>query len=98
MCALYVWTRGDDGPARVGFAAGRRMGSAVVRNRARRRLREAVRRLDGALPDGIDTVWIGRGPAAQAPWPEVEAAVRELWTSAFGADGQARPVSGSSPR
>jgi ribonuclease P protein component len=68
----------------VGFAAGRRLGSAVRRNRARRRLREAVRRLRRELPDGVDTVWIGRVAAAEAPWVEVEAAVRQLLGEAFG--------------
>ena len=85
-CALYVLVRGDRAPARVGFAAGRRIGSAVMRNRARRRLREAVRRLRQQLPDGVDAVWIGRRPAATQPWPEVEAAVRELLGNAFGAE------------
>ena len=34
------------GEARVAFAVGRRVGSAVVRNRVRRRLRAAARELD----------------------------------------------------
>lgn len=84
-CALYVLARDDQAPVRVGFAAGRRIGSAVTRNRVRRRLREAVRRLRHHLPDGVDAVWIGRAPAATQPWPELEAAIRELLTSAFGA-------------
>jgi ribonuclease P protein component len=45
---------GRPGPAQVGFVAGRRVGNAVVRNRAKRRLRAAAGRV--ALPHG--TAWI----------------------------------------
>ena len=41
-------TDGSDDPPRVAYAIGRRFGSAVERNRARRRLRAAVA-LDEAL-------------------------------------------------
>ncbi len=42
------------GPPRLALAVGRRVGGAVVRNRVRRRLREAARHLagSGALPAG----------------------------------------------
>jgi ribonuclease P protein component len=42
---LYHARRDDPGPPRVGFSVGRRVGNAVTRNRVRRLLREAVRRL-----------------------------------------------------
>jgi len=64
----------DDGSAVVhaGFTATRRVGGAVVRNRAKRRLREAVRLL---LPDlarpGCDYVFIARGGAPGRPWPRL---------------------------
>jgi ribonuclease P protein component len=43
-----------DAPPKVAYAVGRPVGSAVVRNRVRRRLRAAARtlRADAALPDG----------------------------------------------
>ncbi len=56
--------RGDDAPARVGFTVTKRIGKAVVRNRARRRLREAVRLLareqGDLLRPGHDYVFIAR--------------------------------------
>jgi ribonuclease P protein component len=44
----------DKGTPRVGFVAGRRVGSAVARNRAKRRLREAASR----CPLEPDTVYV----------------------------------------
>lgn len=47
---------GNDGGLRVGFTVGRALGGAVVRNRMKRRLREAVR-LTRPLPGpGVDVV------------------------------------------
>jgi ribonuclease P protein component len=37
---------GENGPPQVGVVAGRRLGSAVVRNRAKRRIREALARAE----------------------------------------------------
>ncbi len=53
----------------VGFTATKKLGGAVVRNRAKRRLREAARVL---LPlhgrPGHDYVLIARQGAAERPW------------------------------
>lgn len=52
---------GPDGPARVGFTVTRKNGNAVMRNRIRRRLREAVRTGAGdCLARGTDYVIVAR--------------------------------------
>jgi ribonuclease P protein component len=53
--------RDDQGPTRLGFTVTKRIGNAVVRNRTRRRLKEAARLvLIGQPVTGVDLVLIGR--------------------------------------
>ena len=56
--------RGDDGPPRVGFTCSKKVGNAVARNRAKRRLRALA---DAVLPatarPGWDYVLVGRREA-----------------------------------
>ena len=63
---LQVRDRRDEGPARVGFTVSRKVGTAVERNRARRRLREIVRKAaPAAMRAGHDYVLIARRPALE---------------------------------
>ena len=57
-------SRDDRGPSRIGFTVSKKVGSAVERNRVRRRLRELVRR-DGAslMRPHCDYVLVGRRAA-----------------------------------
>ena len=54
----------------IGFTASRRVGRAVERNRARRRLREAVRRVlpEGPARPGFDYVVVARPEALSRPF------------------------------
>ncbi|MBK4214939.1 ribonuclease P protein component [Paracoccus caeni] len=58
---LQARHRSDDGPVRVGFTCSKKIGNAVMRNRAKRRLREIARLglLEHARP-GWDYVLVGR--------------------------------------
>lgn len=70
--------RGDDAPPRVGFTCSKKVGNAVRRNHAKRRLREAARAvLPGAARPGWDYVLVGReGATAARPWPDLLADLR----------------------
>jgi ribonuclease P protein component len=65
--------RGDETAiVRIGFTATRRIGGAVQRNRAKRRLREAARAtFPGLARPGCDYVLIARGGAVTRPWPRL---------------------------
>ena len=60
---------------RLGLIASRKLGSAVARNRAKRRLRELFRRHRGELGSGaaVDIVAIPRRELIAAPFADVEA-------------------------
>jgi ribonuclease P protein component len=72
---VFVWTRAAGGPVgrRLGVTASRRIGNAVVRARAKRRLRELVR-LDerGFVGRDVDVVVNARRGCADAPWDELQ--------------------------
>jgi len=57
----------DCGRSRLGVTVSRKVGNAVVRNQARRRLREIFRRQRAALGPGSDVVIHARPEAARRP-------------------------------
>ncbi len=65
---------------RYAFIISKRLGKAVLRNRMRRRLREAVRRM--ALKQGYDIAVIGRANLAEQPYNMIVEALRELFRRA----------------
>jgi ribonuclease P protein component len=58
-------------PSRLGVTASRRVGNAVVRNRAKRVVREAFRATDDLFRDGVDLVVIVRAPLGDTRLGEV---------------------------
>lgn len=74
---LLVWRARpaptDTSPSRVGVVASKAaLGDAVVRNRAKRRLREVFRRNQEAVPPGLDLVLTARPALLRLSLPEVE--------------------------
>jgi ribonuclease P protein component len=71
---LEVRDRGDAEAPRVGFTVTKKTGNSVVRNRVRRRLREAVRvHAADDMAAGKDYVIVGRREILAAPFEALKA-------------------------
>ena len=67
---LQAMMRDDGGATRLGFTVTKKVGNAVIRNRTRRRLKEAARLLLREHPvGGVDLVLIGREGTRARPFP-----------------------------
>ena len=71
---LVISAPGEEGPPRVGVVAGRRVGSAVVRNRVKRRLREALLRAE--LTEATSYIIVALPGIGGAKFVEIAAWVR----------------------
>jgi ribonuclease P protein component len=79
---LLRYRRNELERTRYGISTSRRIGSAVVRNRLRRRLRTVLRALDPTLDRGWDILLIARADAADASQAELAAALERLVSTA----------------
>lgn len=94
LCLLVSLARPGE-PTRVGFVASKRgVGGAVQRNRARRRLREIVRRRWPRVPHhGYLLMFVAHRNTLVAPHQELATEVEHLLASA----GALRPVLAGEP-
>ena len=67
---------GVEPESRVGIVAASRLGGAVLRNRAKRRIRAAWRLELNASVGRRDVVIIARAPATEVPFAELRCAIR----------------------
>ena len=63
---------------RVGFAAGKKLGNAVVRNRVKRMLRECYRLHQHEIEEGLSLLLVGRKAAVDAHCQDMEKAFLAL--------------------
>lgn len=70
--------RSQNPQTRIGVSAGRSIGNAVRRNRAKRRLRAAIHPYLEQLTPGWDLVFLARKPLLDAPFAEIQQAIERL--------------------
>lgn len=90
----------DGGAPRVGFTASRKVGGAVARNRARRRLRALAEKVMAVhARNGFDFVLIARRTTINRPFAvlqdELETALKQVGAWRDGDEGMAQPDPGN---
>ena len=76
LVLIYAKNRSD--MVHVGFSVGKKLGNSVVRNRVKRRLREAFRPNLPLLLPGFDLIVIARDAARDAPFSSLADSLRYL--------------------
>lgn len=76
LVLIYAKNRSD--MVHVGFSVGKKLGNSVVRNRLKRRLREAFRPNLPLLLPGFDLIVIARDAARDAPFSSLADSLRYL--------------------
>ena len=92
--AAFCLPNGGLGP-KVGFTTPRALGKAVVRNRIRRRLREAVRLELEFLSPEWSIVFNPRRKSFDCPFPDLRAEVKRLFQRSLPASSPAPSISTS---
>jgi ribonuclease P protein component len=78
FCILRGWKSGSK-PSKIGFvASGKMFKKAVLRNRVRRRMREAFRPFLASVPDGYDLIFVGRPEVLTANFAEMRKSIEHL--------------------
>jgi len=75
---VLIVQNNDQPRVRVGVAAGKSVGTAVIRNRAKRLLREAMRTLIPTIASGTDLILIARPALASAALVDAQHALKNL--------------------
>ena len=76
---LVIYCRKNhSGENRIGITVSKKLGHAVVRNRVRRRIREAYRLHEEAFKPGFDLVIVARSRCIEAPFARLERALLTL--------------------
>ena len=77
LCTLvYVKSRNET--VRVGFSVSKRVGNAVQRNRAKRRMRESLTPMIPHVAGGYNVIFVAKQEVLEAPFPELSKQMETL--------------------
>jgi len=74
-----MYTPNGTESTRVGLTVSRKVGNAVIRNRVKRWLREAIRQQSALVPQGFDAVVIAHPQAAGSSLQELQQDLIRGW-------------------
>ena len=97
-CMVVYCRKNRSKTRRLGVTVSTKIGKAVQRNRARRRLREVYRLHGDVLRPGYDVVLVARGRTLTASWGEMNATFERLCGKLNLLVGGETPRNNSAPR
>lgn len=77
---VFHWLKKDEPVSQIGFAAGKKLGNAVVRNRLKMIMREAWRLYPKELPENYDFLLVARKSLVGKGYQEAERGLIEVLT------------------
>ncbi len=77
-CIVIYFRKNNKSHIRLGITVTKKVGKAVVRNRVRRRIREAFSELCPGISRSCDIIIVARTKAAESSYSEIRSAMKYL--------------------
>lgn len=81
-CLIIYFKKNRFDGNRLGITVSKKVGKAVIRNRVRRRIKEAYREVEGMIVSSCDFVVVARAKAADCDYNKIKSALIYLFKKA----------------